>query len=48
MGIGEDEARGLREMGISASTERAVMNEKGKVKIDGAPPEDEDIVVPAH
>ncbi|KAG8960835.1 hypothetical protein FRC03_006078 [Tulasnella sp. 419] len=39
LGLGEAEMRSLDKAGIRASTDDAEMNEKGKVSIDGRPPE---------
>ncbi|KIJ36932.1 hypothetical protein M422DRAFT_211854 [Sphaerobolus stellatus SS14] len=41
LGVGHSEAGSLRADGIDASTVHAMMNEKGKVEVDGRPPEDE-------
>jgi len=39
LGLADAEVRNLEANGIDASTEHADINEKGKITIDGRPPE---------
>jgi hypothetical protein len=39
LGLGEEEVRACNDVGVDASVKDAVMNEKGKVDINGMPPD---------